>query len=518
VQVIEARRAAELLPDGATVAVSGGGYRVVPESLIEAVAERFERTGSPQSLTIVAIAMIERSRGGKGGAESGLNRLAREGLMARVIVSSFSRASSNELNVLINDNGTAAYNFPMGTLVQLLRATASGRKGFATPVGIGTFVDPRQGGGKVNAAAKEDLCRLIELEGEEMIYYPRLPVDVALVKASAADERGNLYFDRDAFDHGTIDLAMAAHQSGGKVIAEVNRITRVGEIHPRMGRIPGRLVHAVVVQPDAWEDEQDPVLTGAQRRSLPPPSDRNLPRDFIARLAVGRLPRDAMVNLGAGVPMYEVPEMARAMGRSDLYFTVEQGPMGGWPKVGGVSRNPEIILDQNEVFQFYEGGGPDVSVLSFGEVDRFGNINVSRFSGMLPGCGGFVNIVHGVRDLIFCGTLTTGGLEETLDGSSLQIGKEGRIRRFVPDVEQITFNAQRGLDSGKRATVVTDRGIFAITRDGLVLTEIVPGIDLQRDVLDQIAFPVAVAPDLRLVPAHLLVPPVRDDVTTAAAG
>lgn len=506
-QVIDSRRAAELVPDGATLAVSGGGYRVVPEALLEAVAARFERTGTPRGLTVVAIAMIERARGGKGGADSGLNRLARAGLMKRVIVSSFSRSSTNALNALIESNGTAAWNVPMGTLVQLLRATAAGRKGFATPVGIGTFVDPRQGGGKVNPAASEELCRLVELEGEELIWYPRLPVDVALVKASAADERGNLFYDRDAFDHGTIELAMAAHQSGGKVIAEVNRIVKVGEIHPRMGRIPGRLVHAVVVQPEPWEDEQDPVLTGAARRELAPPSGRNLPRDFVARLAVERLPAGAMVNLGAGVPMYEVPEVARGMGRSDLYFTVEQGPMGGWPQVGGVSRNPEIILDQNEVFQFYEGGGPDVSILSFGEVDRFGNVNVSRFSGMLPGCGGFINIVHGVRDLIFVGTLTTGGLEESLGETGLTIEREGRIRRFVTDVEQITFNARLALASGKRATIVTDRGIFAVTPDGLVLTGIVPGIDLRRDVVDRIPFGIAVAPDLATIPRRLLMPP-----------
>jgi acyl CoA:acetate/3-ketoacid CoA transferase len=280
----------------------------------------------------------------------------------------------------------------------------------------------------------------------------------------------------------------------------------VGDIHPRFGRIPGPLVDAVVVQPDAWEDEQDQMLTGAQRGELKPPASRNLPRDLIARMAVARLPEGAMVNLGAGVPMYEVPEMARAMGRDDLYFTVEQGPMGGWPQVGGVSRNPEIILDQNEVFQFYEGGGPDVSVLAFGEVDRFGNVNVSRFSGMLPGCGGFVNIVHGVRSLIFCGTLTTGGLEETIDSSGLAIQCEGRIRRFVEAVEQITFNARLALKAGKRITIVTDRGVFAVTPEGLALREIVPGVDLRRDVFEQIPFPVAVAPDLKPVAAELLVP------------
>lgn len=510
-QVLDAAAAAALIPDGATLAVSGGGYRVVPETLIDAVAERFLKEGSPRNLKVVAVAMIERARGGRGGAGSGLNRLAIEGLMGTLVCSSFSRSSSNELNVAIKNDTVATYNLPMGTIVQLLRASAAGRRGFATPVGLGTFVDPRQTGGKVNAVAKADICHLETLAGEEVIYYPRLDIDVALIKASAADERGNLYYDREAFDHGTIELALAAHQSRGLVIAEVNRIVPVGTLHPRMGKIPGRLVSAVVVAPDAFEDEQDPVLTGAARPTLPPPSDRNLPRDLIARLAVGRLGEGAMVNLGAGIPMYEVPEAARAMGRSDIYFTVEQGPMGGWPKVGGVSRLPEIILDQNEVFQFYEGGGPDVSILSFGEVDRFGNVNVSRFAGMLPGCGGFINIVHGLRRLIFCGTLTTGGLEETVGADGIAIAREGRVRRFVPDVEQITFNARDGIAAGKEVTYITDRGLFEGTSEGLRLTDVVPGVDIQRDILDQIGFPVAVASDLRTVPTSFLLPNVKAD-------
>jgi acyl CoA:acetate/3-ketoacid CoA transferase len=274
-----------------------------------------------------------------------------------------------------------------------------------------------------------------------------------------------------------------------------------------MGRIPGRLVDAVVIQPDSWEDEQDPVLSGARRAVLDPPLARNLPRDLIARMAVDRVAAGAMVNLGAGIPMYEVPEAARGMGRDDLYFTVEQGPMGGWPQVGGVSRNPEIILDQNEVFQFYEGGGQDVSILSFGEVDRFGNVNVSRFSGMMPGCGGFINIVHGVRELIFCGTLTTGGLEESVGPDGVRISREGRVRRFVEAVEQITFNARLGLAAGKRLTIVTDRGVLTVDRDGLALREVVPGVDVERDILGQIDFPVHVDPELKTVPERLLVPP-----------
>jgi acyl CoA:acetate/3-ketoacid CoA transferase len=502
-KVIDATEAAAMVRSGNTVAISGGGYRVVPESLIAALEHRFVTEGSPRELTIVAIAMLERGRSGKGGEGTGLNRLAKPGLMRRVIVSSFSRERSRELNQVIANNSVAAYNIPMGTIIQWLRATASGRPGLATPVGIGTYVDPRSEGGRYNAAATEDLCQLIDLAGHEMIFYPRLPIDIGLVKASAADERGNLYFDTEAFDHGVFEIALAAHNSGGLVLAEVNRIVERGDIHPRMARIPGAFVDAVIVQPESWEDEQDPVLTGARRDVLPPAIGRNLARDVIARSVVADLPQGAMINLGAGIPMYDVPEAARLLGRDDLYFTVEQGPMGGWPQVGGVSRNVELILEQHEVFNIYEGGGADVSVLSFGEVDRFGNVNVSKFSGMLTGSGGFINITHGIKTLFFCGTLTTGGLEQEVTADGLVIHKEGRIKRFVRDVQQVTFNGPRTFAAGRAVTVVTERGVFAIDSDGFRLTRIAPGIRLQEDVLAQIPFDVIVPSDLPLMELSL---------------
>jgi propionate CoA-transferase len=503
-KVVEAHQAVALIRSGANVAISGGGYRVAPESLIEALATRFAAEAAPRDLTIVAIAMIERGRSGKGGEGTGLNRLAQVGLMKRVIVSSFSRSATRELNQAVLGNKIAAYNFPMGTIVQWLRATAAGRPGYLTPVGIGTYVDPRSEGGYVNQlAAADPLCEVMQVAGHEMIYYPRLPIDVGLIKASAADERGNLYFDREAFDHGVFDIAFAAHSCGGKVIAEVNRIVSLGSIHPRMGRIPGAFVDAVVLQPQVWEDEQDPVLTGAARGVLLPAVDLSRARDVISRTVVADLAPGAMVNLGAGIPMYDVPEAARLMGRDDLYFTIEQGPMGGWPQVGGVSRNVEMILEQHEVFQIYEGGAADVSVLSFGEVDRHGNVNVSRFAGMLPGSGGFINITHGIRHLFFCGTLTTGGLEQDITSDGIAIRKEGRIKRFVQDVDQVTFNGPRAFADGRSISVVTERGIFVVDKDGFRLTRIAPGVRLDEDIRAQIGFPIEVAADLKVMDSRL---------------
>jgi acyl CoA:acetate/3-ketoacid CoA transferase len=504
IQILTPAAAAALIENGATVAASGGGYRAVPESMLKAIAARFSAEKAPADLDVVCVSMMERTRGGVGGEGTGLNRLAIPGLIRRLISSSFSRAPEREINQLIRSNAIAAYNYPMGTIIQWLRAIGAGRPGLVTGVGIGTFVDPRVEGGRTNAAAAEPLNCVVDFAGEESLFYPRLTIDVGLVRASAADERGNLYMDRQVYDHGSIDVAMAARACGGVVIAEVDRMVKPGELPARLVRIPGAMVNVVVVTDEApWEDEQAPVLLGEVPVALPPPSSDMRLRDIIATLAVDGLPQGAVVNVGAGIPMYDVPEAARRLGRTDLYFTVEQGPMGGWPQVGGVSRNPEAVMSQLDVFDFYEGGGPDVSVLSFGEIDALGNVNVSRFANMMTGCGGFINIAHGVRHLIFCGTLTTGGLDLDAGEGELKILKEGRVRRFVERVEQITFSARHVLARGHRLDVVTERALFSITSEGYVLRAVAGGIDIRRDVLDLIPFPVIVPDHVMRLPERL---------------
>ena len=503
-KVLDPAAAAALIKSGSTVAISGGGYRAVPEATLKAIAARFEKDGAPRDLKVVCVSMLERTRGGVGGEGTGLNRLAVSGLMKTLISSSFSRAPEREVNKLILSGAVAAYNPPMGTLLQWLRAIGAGRKGLVTEVGIGTYVDPRVEGGRVNAAASEPMNRVIDVAGEEMLFYPRFDVDVGIIKASAADDRGNLYVDREVYDHGSLDVAMAARNSGGIVLAEVNRMVSRGDLPARMVRIPGAMVSYVVLSEEQpWEDEQAPVLLGVKPVELPPPSTDLRPRDVIASLAVNQLPEGAVVNVGAGIPMYDVPEAARRMGRTDLYFTVEQGPMGGWPQVGGVSRNPEAVMSQLDVFDFYEGGGPDYSVLSFAEVDGEGNVNVSRFSNMLTGSGGFINIVHGVRNVLFCGTLTAGGLDVRLADGRLEIVKEGRVQRLVPKIQQITFNARRALARGHTITIVTERALFSVTADGWHLLSVAPGVSVEKHILAHIPFKVAVPENVPLLPASL---------------
>lgn len=495
--------AAARIKRGDTIAFSGGGYRSVAESMLTAIGKRAaEKTAL--DLTVITISMIERTRGGVGGVGTGLNRLAKKGLVDTFISGSFSRSRDREINSLIHDGDVRAYNLPMGTIVEWLRSIGAGRHGLFTEVGLETFVDPRVEGGRVNTVTRENISRVVHVEGVEMIFYPRREVNVGILKAQAADERGNLYFDGDAYDHGSIDVAMAAHNSGGTVIAEVSELIKRGDRHARFVRVPGSMVDVVVHAKEAeWEDERAPVFSGAAVLALDPPSPVSRPRDVIATLAVDLLEEGNAVNVGAGIPMYDVPEAARRLGRDDLYFTVEHGPAGGWPQVGGVSRNPEAILPQLDVFEYYEGGGPDVSVLSFGQIDREGNVNVSRFGSMMPGCGGFPNIAHGVRRLIFCGTLTTGGLDLRMTDGALSIVTEGRITRFVDRVDQVTFNAARALRAGHTITVVTERAVFEVQNAGFVLVAIAPGIDLQSDVLDQIDFEVSVSSDLRELPADL---------------
>jgi acyl CoA:acetate/3-ketoacid CoA transferase len=501
---VSAGEAADKIRDGATVVLSGNTYRLVAESVLAALEARFLAERRPRDLQVIYPIMGERARAGSGGRGTGVNRLARPGLMRRVVAGSFSRDAEKELNTLVTRDAVEAYNLPMGTIFAWIRAAAARAPGLLTPVGIDTFVDPRREGGRMNAATRAPLAEVVTLGGEEALFYPRQPVDVALLKGTTADEQGNVSLERDPFTLGVFYMALAARNSGGTVIVEVTRAAAGGSLHPRSVVIPAPLVDYVVVAPEEFEDEHDPRMSGEIQAPLAPAA---LPLDekvVIARRAVREFRPGDVVNLGAGIPMYVVPHVAVQEGvAGQVAFTIEQGPIGGLPGVGGISVGPSAIIDSLQVFDWYDGGGIDVACLSFGEVDRFGNVNVARFGGMMPGSGGFVNIVHAARKVVFCGTLTAKGLRTTVTPAGLRIEREGQLRRFVPDVELITFNSEAAVKKGQEALYVTERAVFRRERAGLTLVEVAPGVDVERDVLAHVGFPVRIAPDLRSMPPEL---------------
>ena len=501
---VSAAEAAAQVRDQATVVLSGNTYRLVAESVLTALEARFLAAGRPRRLQVVYPIMAERARAGSGGQGTGVNRLAKRDLMRRVVAGSFSRDADKELNQLVTQDAVEAYNLPMGTIFAWIRATAAGSPGLVTPVGIDTFVDPRRQGGRMNGATRTPLAELVTLGGEEALFYPRQPIDVAIVKGTTADEDGNIALERDPFTLGVLYMAMAARNSGGTVIAEVTRTAAAGSLHPRAVVIPAPLVDYVVVAPEEFEDEHDPAMSGEVRAPLHPirlPLDEKV---VIARRAVQEFSPGDVVNLGAGIPMYVVPHVAVQRGvAQQISFTIEQGPIGGLPGVGGVAVGPSAILDSLQVFDWYDGGGIDVACLSFGEVDRLGHVNVARFGGMMPGSGGFINIVHAARKLVFCGTLTARGLRTAVSAAGLRIEQEGTIRRFVADVELVTFNGEAAVKKGQEAVYVTERAVFRRERDGMVLTEVAPGLDVRKDVLAHVEFPVRVSPGLKPMPADL---------------
>lgn len=491
---ISAREAVTRIADGAGVVAPGNNFRLAPETLLAAIQARFRECGSPRQLTLYYSMMVEAARGGHGVPGTGFNRLAQRGLLARVVGASFSRAPTHELNAAILADELEAYNIPMGTLASMVRAAARREEGVLTQIGLDTFVDPRYGGGRMNARTTADLASLEPFHGREHLFYPAPRIDVALLRASGADERGNISFEHEAFTLGALHAAMAARNAGGQVFVEVDEVVPAGSLDPKKVVIPGPLVSAVVraelsTMPGDGLRADEGHLSGERRVAMQPLTLEVTPRTIIARRALRCVPDGAVVNLGAGLPMYDVSPVARWEGATaDTYrFTIEQGPFGGWPEVGGVATNPDASLDMAHVFDYYDGGGIDVSILSFAEVDGDGSVNVSRFGDLMPGCGGFIDITQNARHLVFCGTFFAGG----------------KVAKFVRQLQQLTFNARSSRNRAESITYITERAVFVRREGGLVLTEVAPGTDVRRDILEAIPFDIAVDEKLRAMDAAL---------------
>lgn len=500
VQVITAAEAAALIRSNATIAMSGFVGCANPEALSTAMEERFVNEGLPRDLTLVFCA-------GQGdGKDCGTNHFAHENMVKRVIGGHWNMAP--RLSKLAMEEKIEAYNLPQGTLTHLFRNIAGKKPGVITKVGLHTFVDPRVEGGKLNKKTAEDVVEVIQLGGEEWLWYKPFAVDVALIRGTFADERGNISIDREAVSLEILSMAQAAKSSGGIVIAQVESMVKFGSINPKNVKVPGISVDYVVITEQnkhmqTFAEQYNPSYSGEVNLSLN--TRKAMPLDarkVIARRAAMELIPKAKVNLGIGIPE-GVAMVACEEGVGDsMTLTVEAGPIGGIPSGGlsfGASCNPEAIIDQPYQFDFYDGGALDLAYLGLAETDQQGNINVSKFKGRVAGCGGFINISQNAKKVVFCGTFTARGLEVEVGNGQLKINKEGANKKFLKEVEQITFSGRYAQETGQAVVYVTERAVFRLTEEGMVLTEIAPGIDLQHDILQLMDFKPLIAEDIKVM-------------------
>ncbi len=503
-KLIDADAAIAKIVDGSTIACGGFIGAAHPEALTSALERRFQKLGSPQRLTLVYAA-------GQGDAATrGLNHLAHVPLLKRVIGGHWGLCP--QLGRLALSGQIEAYNFPQGVICQLLRDIAAGRPGCVTHVGLGTFIDPENDGGRLNDRTTERLVERVELRGQTWLLYHAFPIHVGLLRATAADPFGNLVMEEEAIIGDVLPIAQAAHNHGGIVIAQVQRLLDRPAV-PQHVRVPGRLVtHIVVADPDDhWQTFAEQYNPAYCRAADPDnlfqlPSSRvmedgaNDVRRIIATRACDELPRGAIANLGIGLPE-GIAQVAAERGLlPDVTLTVESGPIGGVPAGGlsfGTSRYPQAIVDQPAQFDFYDGGGLDFAALGAAQVDQYGNVNVSRFGTRFAGVGGFVNISQNARRLVFCGTFTADGLEIALEGGQLRIVREGRVTKFVEQVEQVSFSGPVARAHRKDVLVVTERAVFRLNPEGWELVEVSPGIDIQRQVLDVMHFRPLIHPSLK---------------------
>jgi len=511
-KVITAPQAAGLIRDGDVVSISSASGLGCPDKVLAAIGQRFDREGAPRNLTTLNPIAAGDMYGIKG-----IDHIAKPGLLARVLAGSYPSGPSSlpmpAIWRMVVDNQVEAYNIPSGILFDMHREAAARRPGVLTKVGIGTFVDPDQQGCAMNDAAfRHPVVRKETFDGEQWLYFPAVVPDVAIIRATSADERGNLTYEHEGALLGGFDQAVAARNHGGIVIAQVKRVVRHGSLRPHDVGVPCNLVDYVVVDPDQWQTTQtvyDPAISGEILQPLATFEVQAWgPEKVIARRAAMELAHGDAANLGFGISA-NVPRILLEEGlHGQVTWVIEQGAVGGMPLLGfafGCASNADAIVASSNQFTYFQGGGFDIALLSFMQVDANGSVNVSRLGSkpyLTAGCGGFVDITAHARRIVFSGFFTAGAQLEVGDGQ-LHIAKAGRTRKFVKTAEHITFSGVVGRARNQRVRYVTERCVIDLERDALVVKEIAPGIDLQRDVIDQAEVALHVAGDLRVMNAAL---------------
>jgi len=503
--VVSADEAVAQIADGATIAITGSGGGILEaEAVLAAIERRFLKTGHPCDLTLVHALGI-----GDGQAK-GLNHLAYRGLVKRVIGGHWSW--SPRMQQLAADGDIEAYALPAGVIGALLRESGARRPGLFTRVGLGSFVDPRVDGGRLNSTATEDLVTLAVIDGETYLHYQPLKVDVAIVRGSSADPTGNVSLEAEPALLDSDAVALSARGNDGFVIAQVKNLVEEGSLDPRHIHLPSTLVDAVVVDPDQWQthaaEMDSSFYTSVSSRSSQPQQSAVAPLDaksIIARRAALEAHPGTLINVGFGMSSLVVDVLA-AEGVLDQYgLVIEQGAVGGQPVSGalfGVSRHPSAILTSTRQFDFFGSRSLDICFLGMAEVDQAGNVNASKIGPMAVGPGGFIDIVHGSHRAVFCGPLTAKGLSVMAEDGRLRIEQEGSVHKFIEHVNQITFSASQALTEGRQALFVTERAVFELTPSGIALVEVADGIDIERDVIAHMDFEPFVG-DVRPMPSEV---------------
>ncbi|MGE4519084.1 MAG: acyl CoA:acetate/3-ketoacid CoA transferase [Desulfobacteraceae bacterium] len=505
-KIVSSKEAINLISDNDTVVVSGFVGTGIPEKILLELENKYLSEKSPRNLTLVYTAGIGDRK------DAGMNRFGHEGLLRKVIGGHWGLVP--KLSKLALENKILAYNLPQGVIAHMYRDGAAKKPRTITSVGLGTFVDPRFGGGKINALTKEDIVELIEFDGKEYLAYKTFPIDIAIIRGTTADSQGNITMEKEALTLESLSMAMCAKNSGGLVIAQVERIAEKNSLNPQKVKIPGILVDCIVQSEPEYHKQTittqyNPGLCGELRIPLSSIEEIKMDeRKIIARRAAFELEANSVVNLGIGMPE-GIANIANEEKILDyITLTAEPGVIGGIPSGGldfGTAVNTEAIIDQPYQFDFYDGGGLDLAFLGMAEADQSGNVNVSRYTGQLVGCGGFINITQNAKKVIYLGTFTAGGLKVESKNKKLHITSEGKFKKFKNQVEQITFSGKIAAEKKKEVLYITERAVFSLSEQGLVLEEIAPGINPEKDIFPFMEFMPVISENLKKMDERIFI-------------